>query len=544
MVSFNIFNLFKKNQVTDGKEKISVDDLPNRSNYAYAGQNYQSSWQHSIFDGEKFFGGYGATQIYQTDYWTLRARSRELFSTKLYARGLIRRLITNEIGTGLMPEARPEEGILGLSDEYLSEWTDTVENRFSIWAENPNLCDYYGQMTFGELQAQARMEALINGDILVVNRLNKVGLPSVQIVSGDKVRSPDLSNDNKMPDGHYTKHGVEFNKQGKIVAYWIYDSDSAKYERLPAYGNKSKRRVAWLVYGTEKLMDNVRGEPLLSLIMQSLKEIDRYRDSTQRKAVNNSLLAGFVEKTQDKPSSLPLSGGAVRSDSATVIDANGNSKDLKMSQFIPGMFVEQLQAGESIKLMNGDGTDLNFGTFEEAILRGISFGYEIPPEIYFLSFSNNFSASAAAINEFKMYLEKIRAKFGDNFCKQIYVDWLIAETLLKKINAIGFLSAWRNPVLYDVFGAWTAVDWYGSIKPSTDMLKQVKASKMLIDNGLSTFSREARHLTGTKFSRNIKRLSKEVKDKINRVDSQYAEFENLHNQQEKNVDNVVENPTS
>jgi capsid protein len=60
-----------------------------------------------------------------------------------------------------------------------------------------------------------------------------------------------------------------------------------------------------------------------------------------------------------------------------------------------------------------------------------------------------------------------------------------------------------------VFGAWVTVDWYGSIKPSTDMFKQVKASNLLVEGGYSTRAREARITTGTKFSKNVKRLKRE-----------------------------------
>jgi hypothetical protein len=63
------------------------------------------------FTGEKFFGGFGATSIYQVDYWTLRKRSEQLFNENLYAKGLIRRLVTNEINTGLTPESLPDENI-------------------------------------------------------------------------------------------------------------------------------------------------------------------------------------------------------------------------------------------------------------------------------------------------------------------------------------------------------------------------------------------------------------------------------------------------
>jgi capsid protein len=281
-------------------------------------------------------------------------------------------------------------------------------------------------------------------------------------------------------------------------------------KRIPAVGEKSGRRISWLVYGCDKRLDEVRGEPLLSVILQSLKEIDRYRDSTQRKAVINSLLAMQVTKSDDKPGTLPMTGVATRRDAATPTDGAGVSpRSLNIASYLPGVVIDEMQTGEEIKLMGGQGTDVNFGTFEESIIQGVSWALEIPPEILRLSFSNNYSASQAAINEFKIYLNKVWSDWGETFCSPIYNEWLLSETLLQKISAPGLLQAWRDPSQYDIFGAWTCTDWYGSIKPSTDMLKQVKGSDLLVAGGYSTRARESRITTGTKFSKNVKRLKRE-----------------------------------
>ena len=61
----------------------------------------------------------------------------------------------------------------------------------------------------------------------------------------------------------------------------------------------------------------------------------------------------------------------------------------------------------------------------------------------------------------------------------------------------------------DIVGAWTAADWYGTIKPSTDMVKAVRASRELLAEGLTTRAREARITTGTKYGKNVQRLTRE-----------------------------------
>jgi len=490
-------------EISFGKKTSPSVDVDTLDPFVYSGQT-----NFTGFDGDKFFGGFGTTQLYNVDYWTLRQRSAQLFTENLYARGLIRRLVTNEINTGLTPEACPDEEVIGVPEDSLSDWTESTENRFGIWGKNPVLCDWKRQSTFGAIQRTARAEALISGDVLVVLRQSpRTGLPSVQLIRGDKVQVP-LGGVPKLRKGHEIKHGVELDGAGRIVAHWVRDGTGAS-KRIPAFGEKSGRRVSWLVYGTDKRLDDVRGQPLLAIILQSLKEIDRYRDSAQRKAVVNSILAMFIKKGENKPGTLPISGSAVRRDQVSVTDGDGTARDFDIAKHIPGVVMEELQVGEEPVGFHSQGIDLNFGEFEESIIQAVAWANEIPPEILRLAFSNNYSASQAAINEFKIYLNKVWSDWGETFCTPIYVEWLISELLLQKIQASGMLQAWRDPREGEVFTAWTLADWYGSIKPSTDMLKQAKGSKLLVDEMWSTNAREARGTTGTKFSKNVKRVARE-----------------------------------
>lgn len=486
----------------------SIDDLDpfNQSTFFD-----QSSWQQSTFDGNKFTGGFGATQIFNVDYWTLRQRSSQLFTDNLYARGIVRRLVTNIINTGLMPEASPDEEIIGVPEDSLNDWTETTENRFGIWGKNPRVCDWKQTNTWGAIQRAAYLEALVAGDVLVISRQSQqTRLPMVHLVSGNKVQNP-LGKDRNIKKGHTIKHGVELDPRGRVVGHWVRQDDNST-KRIAAFGEKTGRKISWLVYGTDKRLDDVRGQPLLALVLQSLKEIDRYRDSTQRKAVVNSILAMFIKKTEAKMGTLPVTGGATRRGTVKTTE-EGEKRTFNMAGLIPGVVFEELQHGEEPVHMGGQGTDVNFPIFEEAVVQAVSWSLELPPEILRLSFSNNYSASQAAINELKITINMKWGDFGETFCTPIYIEWLISEVLLQKIKAPGLLQAWRNPREYDIFGAWTTLEWYGSIKPSTDMFKQAKGSKMLVDEGWSTNAREARITTGTKFSQNMKRLKRENEQK-------------------------------
>jgi len=473
---------------------------------------FRNVWQ----DGEKFPGGFGNTHLFVPDYWTLRARSAQLFEENLYARGLIRRLVINEINTGLHLEAIPEEKVLGFELDELADWTELTESLFEVWSDMPRLCDHVERQTFGELQAAARMEALVAGDVLVmIQQDQRTRLPRIRLVNGALVRNPLMVQGGRLRNGNRVLHGVELDKQGRQVAYHIQQDVHArgvlKFEskRVPAFGEKSGRRLAWLVYGTDKRLHDVRGKPMLSLVLQSLKELDRYRDATLRKAVLNSFVAMFIKKGTDKMGTKPMSGNAVRKGHELVNDSQGTDRSFNVAEFMPGLILDELQTGEEPVGFRADGTDEKFGEFEEAIVQTLAWANNTPPEILRLAFSNNYSASQAAINEFKIYLNAIRTEFGSQFCKPIYFEWLVSSVLNGTITAEGLLQAFRNPREFALFAAWCRSDWSGHVKPAVDLTKLAKGYELLIAMGLITRDRAARELTGTKFSRNIRKLKLE-----------------------------------
>lgn len=493
---WNPLSWFEKNQQSDVS---STSDLHVSATSA--------AFRTAYWTGEKFPGGVGLTTLYTPDYWTLRERSAALFDTNLYARGFIRRLITNEINTGLNLESMPEEGILGYPEDGLLDWSEQVERRFRLWEELPALCDFYGNLAFGQIQAAARREALIEGDVLVVIRQSQVTkLPQVQLIRGSAVQTPLNVNVRR---GNRIKHGVELDAQGRQVGYWI-RQENGESKRIPAYGEKSGRRLSWLVYGTDKRLDEVRGTPFLSLMIQCLQEVDRYRDAALRKAVVNSMIALFIEKTADKPGTMPITGGAVRRGAVTPTDTSDLTPRTHVAaELIPGLVIEELQQGEVPRAFTSGGTDEKFGEFEEAIVQTMAWANEIPPETLRLSFSSNYSASQAATNEFKAYLNRVRTDFGRDFCQPIYVEWLLASALSGKVQARSLLDSWNQPLQYDVYAAWIHADWSGHIKPAVDLSKLVGAYETMIRNGLTTHDRAARELTGMKFTDIVKKLRSE-----------------------------------
>lgn len=492
----------------DPKGSVASELVPS-ANYGVSSSGSSGPIVRTNFDGSKFLGGYGDTKILFKDYWTLRSRSREAFETNIYARGFIRRWVRNVINTGLTLESTPEASILGLQDDQVQEWAESVETRFGLWSKNKKACDAMARSTFGKLQAQAEREGLIEGDVLVVIKLDRrTGSPKIHLINGSLVTTP--MSQKGLKEGHEIKHGVEIDAMGKHIAFYVVQKDG-KHKRIPAYGERSGRKIAWLYAPLDQRMGETRGTPLLAIVLQSLKEIDRYRDSVQRKAVVNSMLAMFIQKGEEKLGSGSFAAGASRKGQIQAIAPDtGEQRTMNSIAFdIPGVVMSELQHGEEPKGFGNEGIDEKFADVERALVQAIAWSMEIPPEIATLSFSSNYSASQAAINEYKNFLNSKRTDTGDDLCQPIYEEWLISEVLAGRIIAPGFPQAYRDRSLYTEFQAWVVADWIGVIKPSADMGKTVKAYGEMVERGWMTNARAAREVTGMKYSRVQKGLAAE-----------------------------------
>lgn len=474
--------------------ELKNENLKTRQTFSYVGDLIRT-----VFDGDKFPGSFGATKDFiWVDYYTLRKRSVQLFKENPYARGAIRRLLRNEVHTGLNLESNPIASIIGLSEEEATLWAENTEINYNLWAEDPEQCDFKKRDTLGKIAENARMTALISGDVVVVVRINrKTGLPHIELIDGTRVINP--FGQTHAVNGNKIVHGVELNKNGRHVAYHIttIKDGKTKNERIPCKGEKSGRRISWMIYGSDKRLDEVRGEPILALVLYMLKELDRYKDAEQRAAVINAMIPLFVSKAEKSVGSTPFGKGAVKEGEISVIDDTGlTSRTVATTGNLPGMVMDELAFGEKIESFNTQRPNVNLQKFEETIINVFAWCLELPPEILRLLFTNSFSASRQANTEFNIYLQYRFKTFGDEFYQPIYKELIITYVLLDHIEAPGLVEARRDPKKWQIVTAWLNAFWAGLSRPSVDIKKDVAAAKEGLGAGIGTYDFWNRRIVG------------------------------------------------
>jgi capsid protein len=473
---------------------------------------YTTKVIEDVFDGDKFPGSYGITRDYVInngiDYFTLRRRCYQLFIENTYFSGIIKRILRNEIFTGMLPEPTPIGSIIWpeLAEEEreqeAAKYAELMGESFNLYANDYAIFDYKKQMTFGEYQEAVRQEAMITGDVVVVSRINQqTGLPQWDIISGNDIKTP---LEYTVRKGNTITHGVERDQQNRHVAYWVeeYKNENFTFTRIPVIGEKSGRQISWMVYGGNKLLNDVRGTPLLANILYMLKDLDRYRDAELRAAVVSSVIPLFIEKALGTEG-----GGNVFTDKlkeklgGAAATENGRTEENKKSMVgaVPGMVVDNLAPGETIKSFQPNRPNIAFKQFEEAIVSAICWSNEIPPEIVVLKFTSSYSASRQANNEFETYLKYRAFKNAKDFCQLIYNEFVIQSILLGELIVPGFQKILFNSGEWRLRGAWLKCEWTAISRPSVDIQREAGAYISLEDSMDMTHDQVSRRFTGMSF---------------------------------------------
>lgn len=485
--------------------------------------NYGANETKKSMRGWQYYGG-SAKEDIEDNISVLRQRSRDAYMGIPTASAALKTMRTNVIAGGLLPAPQLDAEFLGMSDDQAEAFQTQVMREFYLWADTP-LCDAERIDNFWKLQQLTFLSYLMNGDAFVLLGFKESpGMPyglRIRLIEADRICSPD-GFDRLLPcevNGrkvHQIVQGVETDKDGMVVAYWICNrhplSDQSlikpgamEWTRVEAYSNKTGRRNVLHIMNRERAGQR-RGVPILAPVLEAIKQLGRYTDAEITAAVISAMFTVFVEKE----------GAADGKPFGEMIapEEQVDTQDQSSIELAPGAIVD-LNTGEKVAFADPKHPNTGYDAFTSAMIRQIGAALEIPPEVLFKQFVSSYSAARGALNEFWRTCAMQRDWFTDDFCTPIYQEWFSEAVARGRVFAPGYFD---DPIIKKAF---TQCDWNGPARTNLNPSQEVDAAIKRVDAGFSTAQEETATMTGGDYNRNIRqrvieaKRKKEVDDIVN-----------------------------
>lgn len=389
---------------------------------------------------------------------TLRARSRDLCLNNDYAARFLEMVSTNVVGArGIQLQVRGRE-IDGRLDQV---GNSTLEESFKAWGQMDS-CTVDGTMTWLDAQRMFIESVARDGEcfVLLVTDNSNPWRFRLQFIDPDRI---DVEYNGSAGNGNEIRMGVEIDKAGKPIAYFVDQKHPDDYQFSAGYGVQRQRvDAANVIHAFRKRRPGqTRGYPWTATAMTRLKMLGGYEEAELVAARISSAKMGFFTSPEGD---------------AYIGDGTDDQGRINMD-VAPGTF-EQLPAGVDFKAFDPQHPNAAFAAFEAAMLRGIASGLGVS----YTSLSNNleavsYSSIRQGLLEERDHWRTIQSWMVDHFCQPVYRVWL-RQTLDGGVVNLppGRYSKFSNTT-------WVPRGWQW-VDPRNEAEAQITA----INNGLMTMT--------------------------------------------------------
>lgn len=392
-------------------------------------------------------GSLSVNEEHKSARQTLRDRSRDLVRNNPYTKRAIEGLADNLIGTGIRPA--PINGTK-LSERKIKKlWND--------WADR-TWCDYDGKNNLYGLQHLAATTLLESGEVLVIRRRSsdsRLPIPiQLQVLEGDYI---DTTRDRiTTVGGGEVRQGVEFDGNGRRVAYWL-------YQRHPGDGWWTESRRVPVedvlhIYPVTR-PGQIRGVPVGTSSMVRIKDFDEYEDAQLMRQKIAACLAMVVSDDLDQGS-----------------PSDSNIDDFDRLE--PGAIIKA-RPGQTITTVSPPAAD-GYDVYTRTVLRAVAAGYGVTYEMMTGDLSNvNFSSARMGWIEFSRLITRVQELvLIPQMCTPLW-DWFLdAAVLGMQIRE----------------GQKVDATWTSPRREMIDPSKEVRGMKELVRSGFGSWQEIVRQL--------------------------------------------------
>jgi lambda family phage portal protein len=405
------------------------------------------------------------------DLRLLRGRSRSLAKNNHYAAKFLRQVeknVVGECGITFQAKVKKQRG-----EGFLQAINETIEEGWKDWGCKEN-CSVDGKLSWSHLQRFFIRNVAMDGEVFI----RKVALPgnpylfSLQFIDPDQVDATFFTE--RLQNGNEVRMGVEVDQYQRPVAYWIWNRHPSEHTSSP--NQRIRVPASEIIHAFIPLRVNqTRGVPWMAPSMIEMNMLVGYKEAEVVAArVSASKMGFFTSVTGEQytgDASLSVPGG-----DASL--APGLGPQLMNAE--PGAF-ESLPAGMDFKAWDPQHPNSSYDAFCKGSLRGIASGLDVS----YSSLGNdlegvNFSSIRAGLLDERDTWKLLQRWTIDSLCGPVYQGWLPNSILAGALP----LDA-SSVAVYSKSAVWHPRGW-----DWVDPLKDVTASSLAIQNGLSTHTAE------------------------------------------------------
>ena len=346
-------------------------------------------------------------------------------------------------------------GIIPTPQHPARENRPMVQSAFNRWAP---VADYDGLTDFHGLIAGAVRSMIVSGESFIQLMTTDEGL-RLRLIAPEQV---DIAQTGELSSGGRIIAGVEFDAEGRRVAYWVRPVDpTAIFE---GYAPPVRVPAADMVHLFRPLgPGQVRGISWLAPVLIRAGELDQLDDALLVGAKVAAMFAGFLTDQNGSVAGFPFEGVTADSIMETGLE--------------PGT-LKVLPAGFDIKFGAPQNAQQTVD-FAKLQLRGIAAGLGVPEYLLTGDLTGaNYSSLRAGLLEFRGRVEAIQFQtIIPQVLTPVWYRFITTAVLAGDLDAADFESN---------AGDWFACEWIPPAQAWIDPAKDAEATATMIAAGLTS----------------------------------------------------------
>ncbi len=417
---------------------------------------------------------------------TIATRAQDLVANDPNAASIVDSMGMNIVGTGLIPQSRPNIKMLGWTEEDAKGYQEQAEWAFSVWSTE---ADARGGLPFWAIQFLSIISMMTNGEFLrvpvMLKKPHRTFSLALQCIDPLRMLTPcDMTMDPRVRDGIVldaagapTNYLVACPPMDQASYLFDYSSlSSSSFRSVPA--RVAHRPGAFHVF-MQKEDEQVRGVSILAPAMKFFRDLSDYLDFELVGAIVAASFPVFIESLDPaRVAQMQLGAGLP---GAPVQDSDDKNK---YAEFAPGGVYYGNQ-NEKPHILKSDRPGDSFDPFVERILRATGSVAGLPYELVAKDFSKtNYSSARAALLEAWRVFGVYQKWLVDMFCQPVW-EMVLEEAWLRGMITLPPGS----PDWYDARPALTRATWIPPKRGHVDPLKEMSALVLGKEHNILTLAK-------------------------------------------------------